>query len=145
MTIGSDDASVNPIISPNWLLDPRDQEIAIAGFRRAREVFQTPAIKPVIDGDEVFPGLNVTSDEDILAAIRLSASSLDHAACTCAMGKIDDPNAVVDSKARVIGVEGLRVVDASAFPFLPPGHPQSTVCASYPFFPDIGSDAHYIC
>lgn len=45
------------------------------------------------------------------------------------MGKKDDPQAVVDSNARVYGVKGLRVVDASAFPLLPPGHPQSTVYA----------------
>ena len=43
------------------------------------------------------------------------------------MGRADDPNAVVDSKARVIGVQGLRVVDASSFALLPPGHPQSTI------------------
>ena len=45
------------------------------------------------------------------------------------MGKADDPMAVVDTKARVFGVQNLRVVDASAFPFLPPGHPQATVYA----------------
>ena len=44
------------------------------------------------------------------------------------MGKRNDSMAVVDSKAKVIGVQGLRVVDAAAFPLLPPGHPQSTVC-----------------
>lgn len=44
------------------------------------------------------------------------------------MGKLDDPMAVVDSKARVIGTQGLRVVDASSFALLPPGHPESTVC-----------------
>ena len=43
------------------------------------------------------------------------------------MGRGDETMAVVDSKARVYGVEGLRVVDASAFPFLPPGHPQAAV------------------
>jgi choline dehydrogenase len=45
------------------------------------------------------------------------------------MGKVDDSMAVVDSKARVIGVNSLRVIDASAFPFLPPGHPQATIYA----------------
>ena len=54
-----------------------------------------------------------------------------HAACTCAMGKATDPMAVVDSSAKVIGVSKLRVVDASAFPLLPPGHPQSTICKSF--------------
>lgn len=45
------------------------------------------------------------------------------------MGRQDDPMAVVDSHAKVFGVSSLRVVDASAFPFLPPGHPQSSVYA----------------
>jgi hypothetical protein len=47
------------------------------------------------------------------------------------MGVESDTTAVVDSHARVYGVQGLRVVDASAFPFLPPGHPQSTICKSF--------------
>jgi choline dehydrogenase len=45
------------------------------------------------------------------------------------MGRSSDPIAVVDSKARVFGVQGLRVVDASSFPLLVPGHPQSTIYA----------------
>ncbi|KAL8942483.1 MAG: hypothetical protein Q9216_001627 [Gyalolechia sp. 2 TL-2023] len=129
ITINSTDTSFNPVVSPNWLSDPRDQEIAVAGLRRAREILQTESMQPILGGPEVFPGSNVTSERDILAAIKKSASSINHAAGTCAMGKSTDPNAVVDSRARVIGVEGLRVVDASAFPFLPPGHPQSTVYA----------------
>jgi choline dehydrogenase len=48
-----------------------------------------------------------------------------HAAGTCAMGKSTDRKAVVDKYAKVYGVAGLRVVDASVFPILPPGHPQS--------------------
>jgi choline dehydrogenase-like flavoprotein len=44
------------------------------------------------------------------------------------MGRINDAAAVVDSKGKVIGVQRLRVVDASAFPLLPPGHPVATVC-----------------
>lgn len=49
------------------------------------------------------------------------------------MGKDDDPQAVIDSRARVRGVTGLRVVDASAFPVLPPGHPSAAVCESSPY------------
>jgi choline dehydrogenase-like flavoprotein len=48
------------------------------------------------------------------------------------MGVETDSMAVVDSHARVYGVQGLRVVDASAFPLLPPGHPQSTICKFIP-------------
>ena len=44
------------------------------------------------------------------------------------MGKKSDPNAVVDTRGRVYGVEGLRIVDASIFPLLPAGHPMSTIC-----------------
>lgn len=51
-----------------------------------------------------------------------------HAACTCKLGMANDTMAVVDSKARVFGVQKLRVVDASSFALLPPGHPMSTVC-----------------
>ena len=47
------------------------------------------------------------------------------------MGKASDPDAVIDSRARVYGVKGLRVVDASAFAILPPGHPMSTICKLY--------------
>lgn len=55
-----------------------------------------------------------------------------HASCTCKMGKSNDLEAVVDSQARVYGVQNLRVVDASAFPILPPGHPQSAICKYTP-------------
>lgn len=51
------------------------------------------------------------------------------------MGKRSDPNSVIDSRARVIGVQGLRVVDASSFPFLPPGHPSATICKFIPSQP----------
>ena len=131
VTITSNDTAINPIISPNWLLDPRDQEVAVASFKRARTIFNTTAMRPVVIGSEAFPGVNVSTNQQILSAIMQSASSIYHAAGTNAMGKTTDPMAVVDSQARVIGVTGLRVVDASAFPFLPPGHPQATVCKYY--------------
>ncbi len=57
-----------------------------------------------------------------------------HASCTCKMGVESDGMAVVDSKAWVFGVKGVRVVDATACHFLPPGHPQSSVYEfSFPF------------
>lgn len=80
---------------------------------------------------EVTPGPNVTTHKDILDFIMANSYQNWHASCTCRMGKIDDSMAVVDSRARVIGVHGLRVVDASSFALLPSGHPQSTVC-EYP-------------
>jgi choline dehydrogenase len=132
VTINSTDTSVNPVISPNLLSDPRDQEIAVAAFKRARQIFATNALEKIITGPEAYPGSNVTSDADILSNIMKTASPIWHASSTCKMGKADDPMSVLDSQARVRGVIGLRVVDASAFPFLVPCHPQGTVCEFFP-------------
>lgn len=128
VTISSNDTADIPVVSPNYLLDPRDQEVAIAAFKRVRQIYATDALKPILIGTESFPGPNVTTDAQILAAIKQAALTVYHASATNAMGNSTDPNAVVDSEAKVIGVSNLRIVDASAFPFLPPGHPQSTVC-----------------
>ncbi|KAJ6103163.1 hypothetical protein N7486_005590 [Penicillium sp. IBT 16267x] len=127
VTLKSADTSDMPIINPNWLGDTADQELAIAMFKRMRQAFQSKAMAPVIIGDEYYPGTGVQSDSEILEFIKNNVMPLWHAAATCKMGTSDDDMAVVDSQARVFGVDGLRVVDASAFPFLPPGHPQSTV------------------
>ncbi|RDW83550.1 GMC family oxidoreductase [Aspergillus mulundensis] len=129
LTISSADTAVNPLINPNWFTDPADMEVAIAGFKRAREFWNSTAMQPFALGEEAFPGPQVQSDAEIDDIIRRSFTPVYHAACTCAMGKANDTMAVVDTKARVYGVKGLRVVDAAAFPFLPPGHPQATVYA----------------
>lgn len=128
LEITSKDTSVAPLINPNFLTNQADVDVMIAGFKRAREFFATDAMQSFVLGDEYFPGSAVSTDAQIENAIRTDFETVWHAACTCAMGKADDPNAVVDSQAKVIGVQGLRVVDAAAFPFLPPGHPQATVC-----------------
>lgn len=128
ISISSSSASVQPVINPNWLTHPADIEIAIAAFKRAREFFNTSAIEPILIGPEYFPGTDVSTDAEIEAHIRKSFDTIFHASCTCAMGKVDDEQAVIDSRARVIGVQALRVVDASSLPLLPPGHPQSTIC-----------------
>lgn len=95
----------------------------MAAFKRARAVFTTDVMDPIVIGTEAFPGLNVSTDAEILSLIQQSASASYHAYATCAMAMANDSMAVLDSKARVFGVQGLRVVDASAFPVLPPGHP----------------------
>lgn len=124
ISISSPDASVQPTINPNWLTAPEDVDIAVAGFKRIRELWSN---MNVTIREEYLPGPNVTTDGQIVDFMRQSAFTLYHAASTCKMGKSDDGMAVVDPQARVYGVHGLRVVDASAFPFLPPGHPQATV------------------
>lgn len=130
LTIASADAAVSAVINPNWLTDRADIEVAIAGFKRVRAFWQTVSMKSFTIGEEAFPGLDVQTDAQIEDIIRESFNTIYHAACTCAMGRENDTLAVVDSHSKVFGVQGLRVVDASAFPILPPGHPQSTVCKS---------------
>lgn len=130
VTIKSADALVPPAISPNWLTAKADQEAAVQWYRRQREVWDTPELRSIRVGkEEAYPGLDKQTDEQILQVVRESLMTVWHAAATNKMGKKEDPMAVVDSEARVFGVAGLRVVDASAFALLPPGHPQSTIYA----------------
>jgi choline dehydrogenase len=131
--ITSADMADPPLINPNWLTHPADQAVLVAGYKRVRQMFDTDVVKPLLIGEEHFPGRNTSSDAQILDIIRKSVSTVYHASSTCAMGKKGDKGAVVDNKGRVFGVRALRVVDASAFPFLPPGHPMATVCEFYPF------------
>ena len=127
VTIASSRAADLPVIDPNFFAHPADAELAVAAVRRQREIWK--AMDGLTIGDEYLPGPNVTSDKDILEFVKQSLAPTWHAASTCKMGKKGDPMAVVDSEGKVFGAQGLRVVDASAFPFLPPGHPQSTVYA----------------
>lgn len=127
ITISSADIADPPVINLGWLSDADDvdAQVAVAAFKRMRQAWDS--IPQITTGPELRPGPTVQSDEQILAYIRNSTSTLYHAAGTCKMGKRGDPMAVVDSRARVFGVKGLRVVDNSASPFAVPGHPQSTV------------------
>jgi choline dehydrogenase len=129
ITINSSDNAVNPIIDPNFFANPADVEVAVASYERVREFWTTPAAKAFRSDDvEAFPGLHVQTDAQVEKIIKQSFQTIFHAACTCSMGTPSNKMAVVGNKARVYGVSGLRVVDASVFPFLPPGHPMSTVC-----------------
>ncbi|KAF2710682.1 GMC oxidoreductase [Pleomassaria siparia CBS 279.74] len=123
MTIASADVLDPPVISPNWLLDPADLEQIIAAVHRIREI----AFNSSIVEEEYLPGPDVTTDAEIAAWLKENMSLIYHGGSTCRMGPKSDPDSVVDTRARVRGVKGLRVVDASAFPFVPPGQPMSVV------------------
>ncbi|KUJ10443.1 alcohol oxidase [Mollisia scopiformis] len=115
-----------PIINPNWLTSETDQELALQAVKRGREIISSSTMQPVLIGAEYAPGQTVQTDDEINEYIRNNFFMNWHAACTCRMGQENDTMAVVDSKGRVIGVNSLRVIDASAFALLPPGHPVST-------------------
>ncbi|KAK0725995.1 hypothetical protein B0H67DRAFT_481170 [Lasiosphaeris hirsuta] len=129
VNIVSADAAVAPAIDPAFLVDPADVEVAVAGFKRAREFWRAGVLQGQVVGEEAYPGPGVQSDEEIAASIRRSFQTIFHGACTCRMGREGDEMAVVDAQARVFGVQALRVVDAAAFAVLPPGHPAATVYA----------------
>ena len=129
VSISSSSMTDPPIVNPNWLTDPTDQALAIQSIRRQREIWSYLATQGLTDGKEALPGLNVTSDADILSYVQASAIQIYHAAATCKMGASNDTKAVLDSRARVYGTQNLRVVDASSFPFLTPGHPMATIYA----------------
>ena len=127
ISISSANMRDQPLINPNWFTSQTDIEVVIAGFKRLRDIFGNKAMQPVTVGPEYYPGTNVTTDTQILNYIRTAFNTMYHAAASNKMGKPDDPYAVVDSKGRVYGTKNLRVVDVSAFPFLPPGLPMGTV------------------
>lgn len=131
LTITSADTNVAPLIDPGFLTEQSDVDIMVAAVKRVREFYATDALQSFVIGDEYFPGSNISTDAQIEDFVRTSFNTIWHATSTCSMGPINDTNTVVDTQARVLGVSGVRVVDAAAFPLLPPGHPMSTVCKSY--------------
>lgn len=126
MTIRSASNLDAPVVNPNWLRDPIDQEVAVQAYKAAREMWQAV---PVRVGEELFPGTNVTTDAQLMEVVKGQVSVIHHSSASCAMGKSDNPDAVVDSKGRVFGVQKLRVIDSSSLPFTPPGHTQGTTYA----------------
>jgi len=117
--IKSADPATYPAIFANYLSDPLDQEVTVAGLKWARKIAAQPAIAPLID-HEMNPGAEFASDAAILDFARASGSTIYHPVGTCQMGA--GPMAVVDSQLRVRGLTGLRVVDASVMPRLVSGN-----------------------
>jgi len=117
--IKSPDGTVYPAIAPNYLSDPLDQEVAVAGLKWGRKIAAQPALAPWIE-HELLPGVEMDSDEALLGYARMAGSTIYHPVGTCQMGH--GPMAVVDPQLKVRGVEGLRVVDASVMPRLVSGN-----------------------
>ena len=82
VTISSVDTAVPPVIDPNWLTHPADQELAVAAFKRMRQMMDTDTMKSVWI-EEVVPGRNISTDADILNAIRQNGIQMFHASATC--------------------------------------------------------------
>jgi choline dehydrogenase-like flavoprotein len=122
----SADPADKPKIAPHYLSAEEDRRVAADSLRVARGIVAQPALQqfhPV----ETLPGEQIRSDDD--AALAKAAGDIGttifHPVGTAKMGLTSDPNAVVDARLRVLGIEGLRVIDASVMPTITSGNTNS--------------------
>jgi len=121
VTLKSADPHDKPKIVFNYMSHPDDWVEMRACVRLTREIFQQPAFAP-FRGREIQPGADCVTDAQIDAFIAEHVESALHPSCTCKMGSPRDPMAVVDPELRVIGVQGLRVVDSGVMPSITTGN-----------------------
>jgi choline dehydrogenase-like flavoprotein len=110
--LASADPRDAPLIDPNYWADPYDRECALKGLRLAREILRQPALKPFVLAERL-PGDGIETDEALAEYAFRTAKTDHHPVGTCAIGSVVTPD------LRLIGLEGLRVVDASVMPFVP--------------------------
>ena len=115
----SPDPLTYPAIRPNYLSAPNDLRVLIAGIGHTRRIFAQPAVAQHSAGETV-PGAAIDSDEAFLDYARHNGTTIFHPVGTCKMGT--DPMAVVDPRLRVVGIAGLRVIDASVMPTVTTGN-----------------------
>jgi choline dehydrogenase len=119
VTLASADPDAPPVIDQNYNATENDRRVMREGVRIARRIFNQRAFDEM-RGEELAPGPQVQSDDEIDAYIRANAEADYHSTSTARMGS--DPMAVVDDALRVHGTRALRVVDASVMPHLPGGN-----------------------
>jgi choline dehydrogenase-like flavoprotein len=116
------DPAAKPIIAPNYLATYEDRHVAADAIRVTRRLMRQPAMQPYRP-EEFLPGSGVGDDDASLAkAAGDIGTTIFHPVGTAKMGISSDPMAVVDERLRVIGLEGLRVVDASVMPTITSGN-----------------------
>jgi choline dehydrogenase len=116
LTITSADPRAKPALRFNYLSTEQDRREWVECVRAARAILAAPAFGPFNAG-ELSPGTSVQSDEEIRDWVARDAETALHPSCTCRMGEVVDPDTM-----GVYGVDGLRVVDASVFPFVTNGN-----------------------
>jgi len=124
LRIQSPDPTKPPAMQPNYLSTQRDRDTIVAGLRVMRTIFATASMRRYCT-EEIYPGPQAQSDEDLLNHVRATSGTTFHQTSTCMMGP--GPNAVVDVDLKVKGVDGLRVIDASVMPTVVSGNTNATV------------------
>ena len=117
--IRSTDPTEHPEIVFNYLSTEQDKREWVEAIRCTRRILSQPGLAP-FRGDELAPGPDVQTDEEILEFVRRELESAYHPSCTCKMGS--HPMAVTTPDLRVHGLQGLRVVDASVMPAVTNGN-----------------------
>ncbi len=117
----SADPKAPPAILFNYMADARDRADMRTGVRLTREILAQRAMAPFA-GDEIFPGVDIQSDDALDGWARQAIETCYHPVGTCKMGSASDRQAVVDSDLKVHGLDGLRVVDASIMPAIVSGN-----------------------
>ncbi len=118
--IASGNSADAALIHGNYLSTEKDRQEVIQGSRLIRKIMSAPALQAITE-EEVLPADEVQSDEEMLRYFQEKGGSIYHLCGSCAMGS-DPETAVVDSRLKVHGVTGLRVVDASIFPNITSGN-----------------------
>lgn len=126
ITLQSDDPFDHPVIDPQYFSDSSDLDTLVKGVFRAREMMSGAALD-TYRGIETAPGDSVQSTEEMAQYVRNHASTIYHPVGTCKMG--DDALAVVDDRLRVIGLDSLRIVDASIMPRITSGNTNAPTIA----------------
>jgi 4-pyridoxate dehydrogenase len=126
LSLASTDPRAAIRIEMNFLATEADRKTMRASLRMARDIMRQPALEPFL-AREIAPGPDKTSDADLDAYARATATTVFHPLGTCKMGAAGDDTAVVDPELRVRGIDGLRVVDASVMPDLVGGNINAAV------------------
>ncbi len=122
--IASADSYAAPKIVPNYLSTEPDRKVAADALRLTRAIAAAPALKKFAP-QEYKPGVQFQSEEELAQAASQIGTTIFHPVGTCRMGVAGDASSVVDSQLRVLGVAGLRVVDASIMPYITSGNTNS--------------------
>jgi choline dehydrogenase len=122
--IRATDAREAPAIQPNYLSSEDDRRVAVDSIKLTRRLAATKALAPYRP-EEYLPGAALASDSELLRAAGDIGATIFHPVGTAKMGIDSDPLAVLDGRLRVRGVEGLRVIDASAMPLITSGNTAS--------------------
>ena len=122
--IRSADPREAPLINPRYLSVEEDRKVAIEALRLTRRIAAQPALARY-SPEEFLPGVRHDTDEALARAAGDIGTTIFHPVGTCRMGLADDAAAVVDSRLRLIGVEGVRVIDASVMPTITSGNTNS--------------------